>query len=217
MNELAVVAAGDFPHSDHAAATSKGWILHTGNKPLSMYDPRLWAMCFPGLFPYSDGVFGIPQRRKAVSFQEWATMMLTRTELVYDVDDSDEMPEEQCPLVGKGHNPCCQCADMNGKRFLPPAQPRWSADLDFLCAVYDTWRRMELIRRAAGHIRRKGFQSNVKLVCAADSSVLQQTFQCLGENASLKGALQSPDVPACLKTALADLLLFSSEVQSAGG
>ena len=106
---------------------------------------------------------------------------------------------------------------LNGKPYIPPAQPRWSADLDFLCAVYDTWRRMELIRRAAGHIRRKGFQSNVKLVCAADASVLQQTFQCLGENASLKGALQSPDVPACLKTALADLLLFSSEVQSAGG
>ena len=197
--------------------------MHTGNKPLSMYDPRLWAMCFPGLFPYS-GVFGIPQRRKALSFQEWATMMLTRTELVYDVDDSDEIPEEQCPLVTADKNgfvrskiPCCQCAEKNGKPYIPPAQPRWSADLDFLCAVYDTWRRMELIRRAAGHIRRKGFQTNVKLVCAADASVLQQTVQCLGENASLKGALQSPDVPACLKTALADLLLFSSEVQSAGG
>ena len=36
------------------------YALHTGSQPLSMYSAATWAMCFPHLFPYGDGVFGYP-------------------------------------------------------------------------------------------------------------------------------------------------------------
>ena len=39
--------------------SDKGYILKIGLTPLSMYDKDLWAMSFPQLFPYGDGVFGI--------------------------------------------------------------------------------------------------------------------------------------------------------------
>ena len=57
----------------------------TGSKPLSMYGPEMWAMCFPHLFPYGDGVFGLP-RSEPLTFQQCSVMHLLREELVYQVD-----------------------------------------------------------------------------------------------------------------------------------
>ena len=52
----------------------------TGTRPLSMYTPEQWAMCFPELFPYGDGVFGLP-RRAPMTFQQCVGMHLLREEL----------------------------------------------------------------------------------------------------------------------------------------
>ena len=66
----------------------------TGGKPLSMYSPDMWSVCFPHLFPYGDGVFGLP-RRSPLTFQQLSSMLLVREELEYTICASDvqEMDE----------------------------------------------------------------------------------------------------------------------------
>ena len=49
-----------------------------------MYSAATWAMCFPHLFPYGDGVFGLP-RQVPLTFQQVQFMLLLREELSYDV------------------------------------------------------------------------------------------------------------------------------------
>lgn len=88
------------------------WVVHTGKKPLSVYDAEMWQKAFPLLFPYGDGVFGLPRRRH-MTFQQWASYMLTRTELSYTCSDSESSGVSQ-------HSP-----------FLPPSQPRRSSDQTF--------------------------------------------------------------------------------------
>ena len=64
----------------------EGHVQGTGSKPLSMYGPEQWAMCFPDLFPYGDGVFGLARRPGAsLTFQQCVTMHLLREELLYQV------------------------------------------------------------------------------------------------------------------------------------
>ena len=71
-------------------ATKAGaWVIHTGKKPLSMYDAEMWQKAFPLLFPYGDGVYGLPRRRH-MTFQQWASYMITRTELSYTCDPPED-------------------------------------------------------------------------------------------------------------------------------
>ena len=60
-------------------APCDAYALHTGSQPLSMYSAASWAMCFPHLFPYGDGVFGLP-RQKPLTFQQLAVMLNMREE-----------------------------------------------------------------------------------------------------------------------------------------
>ncbi|CAE7279356.1 unnamed protein product, partial [Symbiodinium microadriaticum] len=49
-----------------------------------MYHAEFWQKCFPELFPYGDGVFGL-RRASPLTFREWAAYLLERVELEYDV------------------------------------------------------------------------------------------------------------------------------------
>ena len=60
------------------------YAVHTGTEPLSMYDAKIWSMCFPAEFPYGDGVFALP-RKVMLSFQQWFVMLVQREELDYQV------------------------------------------------------------------------------------------------------------------------------------
>ena len=54
----------------------------------NMFDPSTWAMAFPDLFPYGDGVpFLI--RQSPIDFFETAQYLLCREELVYTVPGDD--------------------------------------------------------------------------------------------------------------------------------
>ena len=64
----------------------EAYVVHTGKRPLSMYDPPLWAMCFPDCFPYGDGVFGLP-RETPLTFQQWTRLVFLREELEYSIDE----------------------------------------------------------------------------------------------------------------------------------
>ena len=65
-----------------------GYVQGTGSQPLSMYSPEQWAWCFPHLFPYGDGVFGLP-RRRPMTFQQCVSYHLVREELAYNVPVED--------------------------------------------------------------------------------------------------------------------------------
>ena len=49
-------------------------VVHTGSVPLSMYSPEYWQKCFPEMFPYGDGVYGI-SREAPLTFREWGTYL----------------------------------------------------------------------------------------------------------------------------------------------
>ena len=55
---------------------------------MSMYGPEQWGMCFPFLFPYGDGVFGLA-RRTRLTFQHCDVMHLLREELSFQVTPAD--------------------------------------------------------------------------------------------------------------------------------
>jgi hypothetical protein len=189
-----------------------GYVISTGTKPLSMYDKEIWQKAFPYLFPYGDGVFGI-ERRRPMTFQQWSAMLMLRTELAYQVQTTQP---NDCPLVKRGLPSCAQCT-RGAEPFTPPSQPRWSADLDFLCVIYDCWRRMELVRRAGAHVRRKGFKASVSMVCSATSCELAHAFEELGEKAGFNEVIRSRKTPASVKEAVSNLLFFSSEVVGSDG
>ena len=67
---------------------TEAYVIHTSNKPLSMYEAPLWAMCFPDCFPYGDGVFGLP-RETPLTFQQWMHQLILREELAYSIDDEE--------------------------------------------------------------------------------------------------------------------------------
>ncbi|CAK0851590.1 unnamed protein product, partial [Prorocentrum cordatum] len=188
------------------------WAIPTGKRPLSMYDKEFWQKAFPHLFPYGDGVYGI-DRRRPLSFQQWCRVLLLRAELRYQVHEA--LPHD-CPLIKRGARPCAQCARATTP-FVPPAQPRWGADLDFLCVLYDSWRRMELTRRAGAHVRRRGFQTSVNLVCQATGTQLRSAFDSMGDRAGFRECLLSDNAPASLREAVRNLLFFSSDVVGSEG
>ena len=138
--------------AEGASRSSTGkWVqvVHTGSDTLSMYSPEFYQKCFPELFPYGDGVYGLP-RDTPLTFREWASYLLARVELEYEISDvatSDSLPETP---------------------FQPPIIPRWQADLNFLAVASDSWKRMEMVRLASGHVRGR----NSKILCVLSWIVL---------------------------------------------
>ena len=158
--------------------------LHTGSKPLSMYSATTWAKCFPHLFPYGDGVFGLP-RQKPMTFQQHTSMLYLREELRYEVTP-DLMTaarkffgDVDAPVDGRhgqqeeaqDRTIECQCLQCTAacNQFHCPPQPRWGRDREFLCCAYDSWRRMEQIRRARTHVRRNGYKQKLEKICNASA------------------------------------------------
>ena len=70
---------------------------------------------------------------------------------------------------------------------------------ELVCCFYDSWRRMEQIRRAKAHVRRPGYQKKLETICNASSDKLAAAMECVGENATLRDVLRSADCDADLK------------------
>ena len=167
----------------------EGYAVHTQGKPLSMYDAALWSKCFPDCFPYGDGVFGLP-RETTLTFQEWASLLLLREELDYQVDngilaaaapfsDADAVDDSNAPARGKSSRTStstrCRCRQCSAPcmHFTPPRQPRWGRSRDLLCCLYDSWRRMTQIQSARAHVRRHGYQSKLEKICNATADKVE--------------------------------------------
>ena len=76
--------------------------------------------------------------------------------------------------------PCKQCSGAPIGPFQPPQQPRWAADTDLLCCYYDSWRRMEQIKRARAHVVRAGFHERLERVCRASADKIDAAICSLG-------------------------------------
>jgi len=209
-------------------AGDEGYAQGTASRPMSMYGPEQWGMCFPMLFPYGDGVFGLA-RRSRLTFQQCAAMHLLREELCYQVtaevmkdsaqwaadDEGDATVESPAPSSVSA----CVCAQCTAacQHFAPPSQPRWGACRELLCCYYDSWRRMEQIRRAKGHVLRAGFHERLEKVCRASAEKIDAAITSLGAGASIKDVVRSPDVDADVKAALSELMVFTADVCGSDG
>ncbi|CAE7212339.1 unnamed protein product [Symbiodinium sp. CCMP2592] len=92
-------AEGRVPASTDADPSLKRvQVVYTGSEPLSMYHAEFWQKCFPELFPYGDGVFGI-RHATPLTLREWAAYLLERVELEYDVPVAAD--EQEPVLQGK--------------------------------------------------------------------------------------------------------------------
>ena len=175
-------------------------VVPTGGQPLKFWESAFWVKQFQDLFCYGDGAYGL-NRRKFMSLQEWGAMMMCRTELQY-------MPVEEpvdvcCSVEGEGR-PQCDCPECanGGMVRAKTAQPRWSANTAFRFVVYDCWRRSEIMKKARMHVRKKGFQQNLKLVARTSAEHLRSALSALGATSSLHQLARDDRVEPALRRAV---------------
>ena len=112
--------------------------------------------------------------------------------------------------------PCLQCVAAC-EHYTAPPQPRWGASRDLLCCYYDSFRRMEQIRKAKVHVRRPGFHDRLERICRASAEKIDAAIHALGPQASVKDVLRAPAVDQDVKDALSELMAFTSEVIGSDG
>ena len=86
-----------------------------------------------------------------------------------------------------------------------------------LCCLYDSWRRMEQIRRAKAHVQRRGCHQKLEKICNASADKVEAAMCCGGDNGTVRDVLRSSDCDPDLKEALADLMVFTTEVVGSDG
>jgi hypothetical protein len=210
---------------------AEAYAVHTVSKPLSMYTAATWAMCFPECFPYGDGVFGLPSA-KPLTFQQWQSFLLLREELCFNVTPSmvAEARAWVAPADKQGSDvaasggclPCptaCRCVQCKAacQPFTLPHQPRWGRSRELLCAVYDSGRRMEQIKKAKTHVLRSGYQEKLERICNASAEKVEAAINSLGERASYRDVIRSSDCDSDLNDALKELIVFTSEIVGSDG
>ena len=201
------------------------YVIHTSNKPLSMYEAPLWAMCFPDCFPYGDGVFGLP-RETPLTFQQWMQLLILREELAYSIDDEETIHKavlffssgasgQQQEGDDEVRCSCQQCAGAC-RPFSVPKRPRWR-NRDLICVGYDSNRRMAQIRSARAHVRREGYKSKLNMICNATSEKIEAVIQSMGKDVKIRDVLRSKACDPDLKEALSELQVFTSQVVGSDG
>ena len=167
-------------------------VVPTGGEPLKMWEPSFWVKQFPDLFPYGDGAYGLGRRRQ-MGLQQWGLMMLTRTELEY-------APPVDVPKKCPAEPPCRACSVE--KKVPKRRQPRWSAHVSFRFVLYDCWRRAEIMRKARMHVRKKGFQQNLKLIAGTSAEHLRHAMSILGQASSMHQVASDDRIELSLRRAL---------------
>ena len=211
--------------AEAGASTSSGkWVqvVHTGTATLSMYSCEFYQKCFPELFPYGDGVYGL-QRDTPLTFREWASYLLERVELEYEVADLKK-DDSVCEDPNRSGSVLAESAAEPSKgsgsvlvEFQPPIIPRWQADLNFLAVASDSWKRMEMVRMASAHVRRKKFKDSLRVVLDCTSAKLSSALRQLGDNATIGDVMRSATSDNHIRDAISQLLFFSAEVVGTDG
>ena len=213
-------------HAHGQGLPHEAYAVHTGSEPLSMYAGPTWAMCFPVCFPYGDGVFGLP-RAKNLTFQQCAAMQFLREELSYQVGHKViaeaklrySLPLSNGESRSKATSPACPCQQCVRacEPFVVSTQARWGQDRELICCNYDSWRRMEQIRRAKAHVQRHGYRQKLERICNASAEKIEAAIRCVGQKSNVRDVLRSSDCDQDLKEALAELMVFTTEVVGTDG
>ena len=76
---------------------------------------------------------------------------------------------------------------------------------------------MEQIRCAKAHVQRHGYRSKLEKICSASTEMIDAAIRCVGPNGTVKDVLRSSECDADLKEALAELMVFTTEVVGSDG
>ena len=159
--------------------------IPTGETLSNTFEPLTWAMAFPEIYPWSDGMPFL-LREQRMSFQECISYSLLREELEYT------MPDEAA--------------------YNAPQQSRCAQSDIFLPYAYDINRRMDLIRAGKAYVQRPRFQQCCQRIAEAKSADVLCAIAQLGEDADVRKLLKSSEVSANLREAVKGLLLSTGNV-----
>lgn len=101
--------------------------------------------------------------------------------------------------------------------FQPPNILRWQAGLNFLAVVSDSWKRMEMVRLASAHVKRKKFKDSLRVVLDCTSAKLASALRQLGDHATIGDIMRSAASDSRIRDAISQLLFFSAEVVGTDG
>ena len=76
---------------------------------------------------------------------------------------------------------------------------------------------MEQIRRAKAHVQRSGYHQKLEKICNASSDQVEAAMSYVGERGTVRDVLRSADCDPDLKEALAELMVFTTEVVGSDG
>jgi hypothetical protein len=131
-----------------------------------------------------------------------------------------EMDQEETQLFRKpAEEEACTCVQCTAaiQAFQLPQQRRFVKNRDVLCCSNDSWRRMEMIRRAKAHVKRTGYHEKLEKICGATAEQIEVAMGFVGESGSVRDVLRSPDCDPGLKEALVELQVFTTEVVGTDG
>ena len=77
----------------------------------------------------------------------------------------------------------------SARQQSPLRQPRWSAHTAFRFVIYDVWRRIEILRKAKLHVRKKGFQQNLRLIASTSAEQIREAVQTVGDVSTLRNVM----------------------------
>ncbi|CAJ1439150.1 unnamed protein product, partial [Effrenium voratum] len=160
-------------------------VVPSGAEPASMFEPSTWAMAYPDLFPWGDGVPFL-RRDTALDAPEVFRYLLLREELHYIL-----------------------CEDEAAAR---PMLPRWSLSESLLPVMYDVSRRLHLMRATKAHVQRRGFGKHCKLIAGVSVEHLLKAMALHGESADVRKLLQDDAVDLPLKRALGGVLQATASI-----
>ena len=88
------------------------------------------------------------------------------------------------------------------KQTVKRKQPRWSSHVAFRVVLYDCWRRAEIMKKARMHVRKKGFQQNLKLIAQTSAGHLREAMAIIGNANSMHQVAMDDRIDPALRRAL---------------
>ena len=76
---------------------------------------------------------------------------------------------------------------------------------------------MEIVRRATPHVRRRGWQASLKVICDASAMKIWECMKSVNDKAGLGDIIRNKSVHSDLRHALQEMMYFTSEVIGTDG
>ncbi|CAK9066078.1 unnamed protein product, partial [Durusdinium trenchii] len=169
-------------------------VVPSRDTPLSMFEPGTWAMAFPTLFPWGDGVPFL-KRETSMEASEVFRYLLLREELQYSGEGG---VEDEVPALPRWSLSAAR--DDEWLRHLFWGPDFWLMSVEqLLPTLYDVQRRLTLMRTSKAYVKRSGFGRHCSVIASVTSEHLLKAMALHGEKADIRELLRSPDVGSVLQ------------------